>query len=266
MQDITIADLEIKATTGLFDPSLGAKQSQQSGKAIQSLQRKGDISTFAFVDNLGRAMTFMGKLLVDLIPKVYDTDRIIRVIAPDEKPTIVRINEMLGPDPFNPDKPAIRNNLAKGKYDVTVSIGPSYATQRLESADRMIKFLQILPKEMAVRVMDLIADADDWPGKEKFIKRIKSLLPPELQDEEEHPGQPGPTKPLNPAQQQQMMQMQMQMQKAQLDMKEQEAKIQKLLAQVQEIVVKTQETKVKTQHEIVDIGKEHAKIKAGMIE
>lgn len=223
---IQICDVELKATTGLFDPSLGDRVGQQSGRAIISLQRKGDLGTYAFSDNLGRALNHLGKVLIDLIPKIYDTERIVRILGLDGKESTVVINQQL------PGMNAVLNNLTVGKYDVAVSFGPSFATQRLEAANAMIQFAtQGLPKEMVVGIADLIADNLDWPGKELFIRRIKKMQPPGLHEDEEGGD---PNKPPNPMQMQQMQQMQMQMQQAQqalekmsLDIQEQKMDITK---------------------------------------
>jgi hypothetical protein len=85
------------------------------------------------------------------------------------------------------------NDLSYGKYDAVVTIGPSYATQRLEAADSMIQFVQAVPQAGAV-MGDLLAGSMDWPNADEIAERLKKVLPPGLADE---PGAP-PAPPAQP--------------------------------------------------------------------
>lgn len=252
LQGIQIADVELKSTTGLFDPSLGDRQGQQSGKAILSLQRKGDIGTFTFSDNLGRAITHLARVLVDLIPKIYDTERVVRILGFDGKESNIVVNQRIPSFP-----PAVLNDITVGKYDVSVSFGPSFATQRIEAANAMIQFCtQGMPKEMVVGVADIIAENLDWPGKELFIRRIKKLQPPGLHEDE---AGNDPNKPPSPVQMQQMQQMQFQqmqqqaaMQKMQLDMEAAKAEIE--LKKIQAAKTAAEISKIKSENDQREVG------------
>jgi len=185
--EITEANLasdEMKATTSLFDASLGAQSNEISGVAIQARQYKGDLANFAYQDNLNRAIRFVGRILLDLIPKIYDTERQVMIINEDESEEIIMINQVV----MNPatGHSQIINDLSQGRYKITVSTGPSFATQRMESVQSMLDFMRVAP-DSASLIMDLVAENMDWPGAIKIAKRFKKLLPPGIDDEGEAP-------------------------------------------------------------------------------
>lgn len=169
---------DIKATTGIYDASLGAGGNETSGRAIIARQREGDNATFAWVDNLSRSIQQTGKILIDLIPKIYDTQRVVRVLGEDGVDEMVEINQLVGGE--------IVNDITVGKYDVEVVVGPSYKTRRLESADSMLAFIQAVPQAGAV-ASDLVAKTMDWPGADEFAERLRKTLPPGLIEEDVAP-------------------------------------------------------------------------------
>lgn len=161
-------------------------------------QREGDVANYTYYDNLGRAIKFAGKILVDLIPKIYDTARIVRIINEDGSDKQVQINQPF--DEEGPDGPIKKIfDLTMGKYDVVVSIGPSYTSQREEAADNMLQFIQAVPQAGAL-MADLFAKNLDWPGAAEIEKRLKLLLPPALQQSGEGGAQPPASPTPDPSQ------------------------------------------------------------------
>jgi hypothetical protein len=222
MQEAALNAQDIKDVTGLHDASLGARSNETSGKAIMARQREGDVANYVYHDNLKSAIQECGRVVNQLIPKVYDTLRTIRVLGEDEQQKIQRVN-----DPNDPES----IDLSKGKYDIVVETGPSYSTKRVESAESMMQFVQAVP--MAAQVSgDLIAKAQDWPLAEEIGDRLKKALPAGLADEDD-PAKMSPEQ--QQAKQQQMQQaqaaQQMQMQGAQLELAERDAKV--MLTQAQ---------------------------------
>lgn len=171
---------DIKATTGLFDASLGARGNEQSGRAIMARQREGDTATFHYSDNLSRAIRYCGKILLDLIPHVYDTERVVRIVGLDGEAESVKIN---GPTM----KGGIRRvfDLTAGHYDVVVSTGPSYGTKREQSVDAMLELAKAYPPLMQI-AGDLVVKAMDWPGSEALAERLEMALPPELKPKDDN--------------------------------------------------------------------------------
>jgi len=176
---------EMKSTTGIHSASLGETSNETSGRAILARQREGDTSTFAYIDNLSRAIRYSGRVLLDLIPKRYNTARVIQIMGEDGSRKLMKINQQTRlPD----GTPQIENDLTAGRYDLVVNVGPSYATKRIESAESMISFVQAVPAAAGL-ISDLIAKNMDWPGAEAIEKRLHAMLPPQvLQAEQDESG------------------------------------------------------------------------------
>jgi hypothetical protein len=183
---------DIKGATGQYDSSLGATSNERSGKAILARERQADTGTYHYVDNLARAVRCVTRQLVDLIPKIYDTERIARIIGEDGTSDMARVN----PDQQEPVKKIVDErgiviqkvyNLGVGKYDVCVTTGPSYMTKRQESLNAMTELLQGNPELWAV-AGDLFIKNMDWPGAQEMAKRFAKTIDPKLLgDEDESP-------------------------------------------------------------------------------
>ena len=178
---------DIKSSTGQYNASLGQQSNERSGKAILARQREADTGTYHFVDNLARAVRQVTRQLVDLIPKIYDTQRIARIIGEDGETSMVKI------DPTQPEpvrKIQDQNgvtiekiyNPGVGKYDVVVTTGPGYATKRQEALEAMAQLLQGNPQLWSV-AGDLFVKNMDWPGAQEMAKRFAKTIDPKLTSE-----------------------------------------------------------------------------------
>lgn len=208
------ANEDIKAITGIFDASLGARSNETSGRAIMARQREGDLSNFHFADNLNRAVRHAGRCIIDMLPHYYDTARVVRIRGEDETLDSAQINM---PEQQDDGTTRIMNDLTIGRYDVTVSAGPSYTTQRQEAADGMTQLAQAWPPLMEI-AGDKVVSNLDWPGADEIAERIKRMIPPHIAGEEE-----GEQQPVPPQVQQQMAQMQEMLQQAQQALQEHES-------------------------------------------
>ena len=183
---------DIKSSTGQYDSSLGATSNERSGRAILAREKQGDTGTYHYVDNLARAIRHCGRQLVDMIPKIYDTERIARIIGIDGEVKRAKIN----PSQAEPVKKIVDEsgiviekiyNPSVGKYDVCVSTGPSYMTKRQESLDAMSQLLQGNPQLWQV-AGDLFVKNMDWPGAQEMAKRFAKTIDPKLlSDADEDP-------------------------------------------------------------------------------
>jgi len=190
VKESMIASEEMQSTTGIYNSSLGARSNEVSGVAIKTRENQGDTSTLHFSDNLVATLHHLGRAMVDLVPKIYDSQRIVRVMQEDnETHEPVHINV---PVMTLDGKPMLLNDLSQGAYDVRVKVGPAYATRRAEAADSMLQFIQAVPQASQV-IGDLIAKNMDWPGAEAIAERLQKMLPPQLSD--------APPPPPTPAQQ-----------------------------------------------------------------
>lgn len=181
---------DIKATTGQYDPSLGAKSNETSGKAIIAREQQSDTGTYHYVDNLARAIRYGARQIVDLIPKIYDTKRIARIVGLDGETEHVDIDpEQSTPvqEIRDPGTQAIIKRIYNpkiGKYDVAVTTGPSYMTKRQQAADAQAQLLQGNPELWKV-AGDLFVKNLDWPGAEELSKRLARIVPPEIRDDQD---------------------------------------------------------------------------------
>jgi hypothetical protein len=199
---------DLRATIGIYDPSLGQRSNETSGRAILAREHQGDTATFHFVDNLARAIALTGRIILDLIPVYYDTQRVVSLIDDEDKASLATVNEQVLL--MGSVQAIVKNDLSVGKYAVTVDSGPSYQTKRQEAADSMLRFVQAYPAAGAL-AGDLIAKNLDWPGADQIANRLKLMLPPAIQQSEGQEGQP----PIPPQAAQQMAQMGQQLQQMQ---------------------------------------------------
>jgi soluble cytochrome b562 len=186
------ASEDIKSATGQYNASLGQTSNERSGKAILARQREGDVGTYHYQDNLARGVRHIGRQCVDLIPKIYDTQRIARIIGLDGETKMVKIDPMQA-EPVrkiqNQEGIVIDKiyNPSVGKYDVVVATGPGYATKRQEALEAMAQLLQGNPQLWAV-AGDLFVKNMDWPGAQEMAKRFAKTIDPKLMgDAEDNP-------------------------------------------------------------------------------
>lgn len=183
------ASEEIKETTGQYNASLGMQSNERTGRAILARQAEGDKSTYHYLTNLSRAIRHLTRILIDLIPKIYDTARVVQVMGEDGSSKPVKIDpeqEMGVREVPNPLTGAIEKiyNPNVGKYSVVPMSGPSYATKRQEAAEGMAKIIQTNPQLMGV-AGDILVENMDWPGAQKLSKRIARTIPPELLEDDD---------------------------------------------------------------------------------
>ncbi len=205
---------DIKSILGMYESSLGQRGNETSGRAILAREQQSDNATFDFVDNLGRAIALVGRICIECIPTIYDTARIVGIVNPDGSKETTQINEpTMVANPVSGALQAIRNNdVARGRYAVTVSVGSSYATKRQEQADSLMGFIQAFPPAAQV-AGDLIAKSMDWADAEVLAERLQYLLPPAIQQAEAAKKQ-GQTPP-DPQMMAQMQQLQQAIQQSQ---------------------------------------------------
>lgn len=203
--DITLGQIsteKIKATMGMFDASLGAGGGETSGKMVLARQRQGDRGSFAFIDNLSKAITRIGQIIVDAYPSIMDTERVARLKFQDDSEDFVVLNQQVFDDESN--EWVTIHDLGIAKYDVAVTTGPAFATQRMEAAESMIAFAQAVPNAAGV-MADLMAQNMNWPGADIIAKRLKKIAPPgvltaqerkDMQEDQEEPQPPTPEQEL----------------------------------------------------------------------
>lgn len=183
-------DRDVKTSLGMFNASLGEGESQQSGRAINALQSVGDTGTFHFQDNRNRSIQHAGRIIFDLIPKIMDTKRIVRILGEDGSQTEASI------DPKQ--KTAVRElkdtqtnkikriyNPGVGKYDISISTGPSYKTNRIEAVQVFTELARSAKDPASSAVLNyLTVKNSDIASSDEATDMLKMLLPPQVQQPE----------------------------------------------------------------------------------
>jgi hypothetical protein len=257
---------DIKTTTGQYDASLGAAGNEKSGRAIMARERQTDTGTYHYVDNLARAVRYCTRQIVDLIPKIYDTQRIARIIGLDGETNHVKID----PEQETPVRKIEDENgnvIEKiynpgiGKYDVCVTTGPSYMTKRQEALEAMAQLLQGNPQLWSV-AGDLFIKNMDWPGAEEMAERFKKTINPQLLgDTDEDPALAAAKQQIEQMGQQ-MQQMASMLQNVQKSMDQQELEIKKYEAETKRIAAVQSGMSAEQIQDIV-LGTLHAAIQTG---
>jgi hypothetical protein len=180
LQEALNASDDIKTVLGMYDASLGARSNETSGKAIIARQMESDNATFHFIDNLSRGIRHAGRILIDLIPQVYSVPRVLRIIGQDGESEMVPVNQEIRTEGKNPLTEEVEEivkiyDLTAGRYDLTVSAGPSFASLRQEAASQMIELIRAYPDAAPV-IGDLLVKNLDWPGAEEIAERMKKAM------------------------------------------------------------------------------------------
>ena len=178
-----IADQDIDASSGMYKSSLGAPSNERSGKAINARKIEGDVGTYHYHDNRSMSLWHSYTILVDMIPRIYDTNRIVRIRKFDSEKgkddeQMVEINKTITDDE---SKQIVKMyDLSQGKYEIVVDVGASYTTQRQQASESMMELVQYAP-QIADKIMDIIARNLDWAGADEIAERLQDKRPNEQQ-------------------------------------------------------------------------------------
>ncbi len=191
VQGMQVARDEMAMVSGQYEASFGQKSNEQTGIAIQERQRKGENATYHFIDNLAVGIRFTGKVLLDLIPKIYDTPRVLRIIGEDGEESHVQLDpkaqqayeekKKLHQENAQHDVESIFNPNV-GRYDVEADIGPAYATKREQAFNAITQILSQAPAYAPV-IGDLLFKAADFPMADEIAERLERMVPPEAKGE-----------------------------------------------------------------------------------
>ena len=214
---------DLQAIMGIFDPNQ-IPTGNISGKALNGQQQQIDLTNFDYYDNLTRSISHTGKIILDLIPKIYDSQRVMRIIGDDGKPDLITLNERTAVG-------EVMNDVTVGEYDVVMETGPGYNSKRQEAVDSMMQMLAADPTLMQT-AGDLIFRNMDFPGADIIADRMATLNPLSQVDEKS---------PIPPQVQMQLAQSQAQMQQMQQQMQQ----MQMMIKQRQDIEQVKQDNETK---------------------
>lgn len=223
--EISRAEQNIKNTIGMFNVDVGDTSGENfrdiSGKAVMARQAPGDISTFIYPDNLNKGIAFCGKIINDLIPAIYDTERDARLRQADGTESFVPINTTVGKAMEKVKSNPLRfsgmdlsrlqkastedggldtefNDISMGSYDIVVSTGPTFATQRMEAAENLLRLATAYRMDPVDKYFYL--KSSDFPGADEYAEVVRKMIPPSLLPPREG-DVPPPTPPTPPADQ-----------------------------------------------------------------
>lgn len=165
---------DMKAVIGIYDASLGARSNETSGVAIEARDQQGDTGSFVYVDNFGEAITHTAQVVLDLIPKVYDSARTIRIVGEDDSVETKQINNPVGLELDGVSR--VENDVTIGAYDVVVKMGPAFDSLRSEAREGMTAMIKSAP-DIFPLVGDLIAKMQDWPYADELAERLEAVQP-----------------------------------------------------------------------------------------
>jgi hypothetical protein len=188
------AENDLRAATGFFDTNQRETR-EMSGVAIRARQQQGEHGNSDYLDGLSRAVRFGGRILIDLIPKIYDAPRVVRILGLDNQPKSVMVHAGNAPEvdpmtgqPVLPEGVKEIYDLSVGEFDVTVEAGPSYASARQQFVEQMAEVFKAHPALFEV-IGDLFFESMDIPNARQIAERLKKMLPPQLQDQQGDPAQ-----------------------------------------------------------------------------
>lgn len=173
---------DMKSIMGIYDASLGARSNETSGVAINARQREGDVSTFHFIDNLTRSIRHAGRIVIDLIQKVYAVERVVRVLGEDMKPKNVQLGqqqgqqEQTGVESEDEDGAAMSRvfDLTAGKYDLVVKTGPNYSTLREQTRTEIVEIIRSFPASATI-LGPMYLRHCDWPGADDAADKLEQV-------------------------------------------------------------------------------------------
>jgi hypothetical protein len=234
LQQYELAIQDLYLATGLYPTQLGQQGNEISGDAIDSRSRQGSYATSCFHNSIKRAVTAGGAIVNEMIPRVYDSERVITLLMPDEGIKNITINKQM--DEYGE---LIENDIRKGTYEVRLVAGPSYEGQKAEALRSLREVLQADPETFRM-VADLYADNLPLANNLEIRNRLKTLVPPGIIQAGKTGKMPQDEGAPNPQQMMMQMQMQQQQQEMQLKVKETELKEQELELRKQEIMLEAQ--------------------------
>lgn len=172
---------EMQMASGQYQAVMGEKSNETSGKAINERQRQGETATYHFIDNLAHGIRYTGRIILDLIPKIYDTPRVLKILAENGDESEVHLDPKAA-QAYEQKRVKLTDEVKHifnpnvGRYDVQADIGPNYGTRRQEAFNAFSQIVTQSPQMMAL-AGDLLFKSADFPGAEDIAERLKRMVP-----------------------------------------------------------------------------------------
>jgi len=185
-QGMMDAERQLMMASGQYEATFSEQGNEISGVAIDKRQTQGNRVTFHYIDSLAKAIRFTGKQIIDLVPKIYDTQRIVRILGADGDEQQIQI------DPVAEQALAQREDSEEAKvqtifnpnvgaFDVVAEVGPNFETRRQEAFNAMKDLLGADPNLTQV-IGDLWMQSADFPNADKLAERMRNWIPATIRD------------------------------------------------------------------------------------
>lgn len=221
LQQYQRAEMDVQSILGLYEASRGAESNERSGIAITNRAKQSHNSMFVFFDNLNRAVEQVGRVVLQLMPIIYDTERSTNITDERGESKSVVINQ------YDPKTDTYQNQIQDYRWDLRVTVGASYEIQKQESLNTLVQLTQVSPDTFPM-VADLIAENLDLRNTPQLVERFKNFVPKDVLDKEAGK----PPEPKQPSPQEQMMEMQMKLEQEKMQVEEGKLQSQQVKNQV----------------------------------
>jgi hypothetical protein len=248
LQQYEIAIQDLYLATGLYPTQLGQQGNEVSGSAIDARTRQGSYSTYCFFNSINRAITTGGSIVNEMIPRVYDSERVITLMMPDEGMKNITVNKQM--DEYGE---LIENDIRKGTYEVRLKAGPSFEGQKEQALQSLREVLQADPETFKL-IADLYADNLPLANNLEIKNRLKTIVPPEIIEAGKTGKMPQENGQPTPEQQMMMLQQQMQQQQMMLAEKEIQLKEEEIKLKQQKIIMDAQVAIQKLETEKIEVA------------
>ncbi len=174
---------DIQNCIGLHEAFMGEPSNERTGKAVLARQQQGATSTYHYSENQRIAIERLGRMIVRAIPRIYDSERIVRIRLPDDSEDAVAINQEVFDTESNTTK--TRFDIGVARFDVSIDTGPDYATMRQEGIGAMQELIKVMPPQALIPFGHLLVQQMAFPGSDKMSAVLRKMVPDQLKSDED---------------------------------------------------------------------------------
>jgi hypothetical protein len=222
---------DMYTSTGLYPSRLGQVGNEVSGAAIDARTRQGSYSTYVAFNSINMAITAGGKIVNQMIPRVYDSERILNLMTPDRGRQNIVVNQQM--DEYGEK---IKNDIRKGTFDVILQAGPSYEGQKAQALESIALALKANPT-MFNLVADLYAENLPLLNTIELRNRLKTLVPPEILEAGKTGQMPQQAQQPNPQDQAAMAEIQFRKEQIEIEKQKLQIKMQEAQAKTEQVAM-----------------------------
>lgn len=224
LQQYQRAEFDLQSILGMYEASRGMQGNETSGVAIANRAKQAESSMFIFFDNLNRAIESVGRIILDLMPQIYDTERRVQVTDQNGNKREVQVNQ------YDPITDTYHNEIKDYNWAIECKVGASTETQKQEALQTLVELTRVSPDTFPM-VADLIAENIDLINTPQLVERFKNFVPPDVLAKEANE----PPPPKQPSPQEQMMQAQVQLEQQKLQVEQEKVQIDMAKAKIEEL-------------------------------